>query len=95
LFGVNAMAVYLSTNSIRIQAFEMARSGVFIDCQSIEAELEKTGFRNARAALRDRVTRSHINQLCAQNWPNEDARLRRKVHGRTTGRAREGSPWGA
>jgi hypothetical protein len=66
------MANYLS-NAIRIQAFEMARSGEFIDCQSIETALEKSGIANARIALRDRPIRSRLDKLCAQNWRSQNA----------------------
>ena len=75
------MANYLP-NAIRIQAFEMARSGEFIDCQSIETALEKSGIANAPVALRDPPIRSRLDKLCAQNRGAGNAHALRPAGGR-------------
>ena len=80
------MTTYLS-NTIRVQAFEMARSGEFIDCEAIEAALEKNGVDNARVALRDRVIRSRLDELCVQNLRRENVHLLRPANGRMVGRS--------
>jgi len=59
------MTWYLTT-AIRIQAFRMARSGDFVDCLSIESELDRSEHGRARGALADQVIRSHIDRLCRQ-----------------------------
>ena len=58
------MARYL-LSAIRVSAFQMARSGDFADCRSVEAELEKSERERAGLALRDPTIRSHIDLLCA------------------------------
>ena len=80
------MTAYLS-NTMRIQAFEMARSGEFIDCQAIEAALERSRVDNARPALRDRVIRSRLDKLCVQNLRSENVHLLRPANGRMVGRS--------
>jgi hypothetical protein len=57
------MPTYL-LSAIRIQAFEMARSGHFADCRSIESALEEREGDRARLALQQPTTRAHLDQLC-------------------------------
>jgi hypothetical protein len=59
-----AMPRYL-LSAIRIRAFQLARSGDFTDCRSIEAELDKSERGRAGLALSDPTIRSHIDLLCA------------------------------
>src|SRR6476620_2644354 len=58
--------VWYLTTAIRIQAFRMARSGDFVDCRSIESELDRSEHGRARVALADQVIRCHIDRLCRQ-----------------------------
>jgi hypothetical protein len=51
-------------SAIRVRAFQMARSGEFPDCRSIEVVLEKTEGERARLALRQPTIRAHLEQLC-------------------------------
>jgi hypothetical protein len=60
----SSMPRYL-LSAIRIRAFQLARSGDFTDCRSIEAELEKSERGRAGLALSDPIIRSHLDLLCA------------------------------
>lgn len=51
---------------IRARACELARSGAYADCASIERALDEEGFCNARLALQQPNLRAHIERLCGE-----------------------------
>jgi hypothetical protein len=48
-------------------AFQMARSGEFVDCLSIETALERSGHPRAVMALGEARIRSLVNLLCSEH----------------------------
>ena len=64
--------------AIRVDAFELARSGHYANCHAIVVELERRGYERARLALRDLKTRAHLDDLCIQHWKDREQRLLRE-----------------
>ena len=61
--------------AIRIEAFKMARSGDFTNCDAIEAALERMGHVRARSALRHPITRAHLDELCIRSMQASNQRV--------------------
>jgi hypothetical protein len=61
--------------AIRIEAFKMARTGDFKNCDAIEAALEQTGHARATAALRNPITRAHLDELCIRSSQGSNKRV--------------------
>jgi len=61
--------------AMRIEAFKMARSGDFENCDAIQAALERTGHARARAALRNPITRAHLDELCIRSSQGSNKRV--------------------
>ena len=54
-------------SGIRMLAFQMARSGEFVDCLSIETALERSGHPRAVLALREPRIRALVNVICSEH----------------------------
>jgi hypothetical protein len=55
-------------SGIRMVAFQMARSGSFVDCPSIETALERSGHSEAGVALGEPAIRVLVDKLCIEHW---------------------------
>jgi hypothetical protein len=55
-------------NTIRVDAFKMARSGAFVNAEAILVELQRRGYQRTELALKDPNVLAHLEQLCLANW---------------------------
>lgn len=51
---------------IRAQAYALARSGLYPDCDAVERVLLEDGREDAHQALLDPYVRQHVTRLCEQ-----------------------------
>ena len=53
-----------TTDEIRTRAFELAASGHYFDCLTIETELADEGFPEAYVVLQDLQVRAELKAIC-------------------------------
>ena len=58
--------VIRAIDRIRAQAYALARSGRYRDCNAVERGLIADGYEEAHQALLDPYVRQHVTQLCQQ-----------------------------
>jgi hypothetical protein len=51
-------------NQTRWRALELARTGLYRDCDAVKRELAGLGFSDAHAALEDQMVRRYLRRVC-------------------------------
>jgi hypothetical protein len=60
-------------DAVREKAVALARSGRFMNCFSIELQLDNDGFPEVYVVLHEPELRAEINALCDAHWSYERA----------------------
>jgi len=55
------------SEKVRELAYASARSGLHVDCSSIEAELADAGYPEAYVVLQESALRKTLDELCVQH----------------------------
>jgi hypothetical protein len=66
--GRSGQAFVRQVFRIRRRAYELARSGLHIDCLTIESQLEQEGHPLVREVLSDPALRARLRRLCDRHW---------------------------